>query len=55
MSTNTENSETPPAPQAPATVSPSAWLRMPVTLTIERWVLVAAGLAALILLLVALD
>ncbi|WP_439137250.1 hypothetical protein [Roseicyclus sp.] len=33
----------------------SAWLRETVTLSLPRWALVAAGLAALVLLLVALD
>jgi hypothetical protein len=36
-------------------VSPGAWLRTPVAITVERWVLVAAGFGALILLFVALD
>ncbi|MBF9048163.1 hypothetical protein LSUCC0031_13655 [Rhodobacterales bacterium LSUCC0031] len=33
----------------------SAWLRGDLTLTLPRWALVAVGLAAFILLLVALD
>jgi hypothetical protein len=33
----------------------SAWLRETVTLRLPRWALVAAGLAAFVLLLVALD
>jgi hypothetical protein len=54
MSTETETTETRPTAPAPA-FSTSDWLRAEVTLTLQRWMLVAAGFAAFVLVLVALD
>lgn len=50
-----DGQNTTPVAQGPKTVSVSDWLRTEVTLTVSRWMLVAGGLAALVLLLVALD
>jgi hypothetical protein len=52
--------DTPPTPDTPADTKAAApqamdWLRTPVTVTVPRWTLLAAGLAALVLLLIALD
>jgi hypothetical protein len=55
MPTHPNGSESPTDPHSPVPVSPATWLRTPVALTVERWVLVAAGVGALLLLLVALD
>jgi len=55
MDQNDPTPETQSRIQKPAEVSASTWLRTPITLTVERWMLVAAGIAAVVLLLVALD
>ena len=51
--TNEPTSQTEDTAASP--VSVEAWLRAPVTLTLQRWMLLAGGLAALVLPLVALD
>ncbi|MCU4652486.1 hypothetical protein N8I71_06560 [Roseibacterium sp. SDUM158016] len=55
MSDNAERSEAGTDTQTVIPVSASAWLRAPVALTVERWVLLTAALGAVILILVALD
>ena len=54
MSTETQTTETRPAAKTPA-FSTAEWLRAEVTLTLQRWMLVAAGFAAFVLVLVAFD
>lgn len=50
-----EEKTEPQAVSRSQTQDASAWLRETVTLRLPRWALVAAGLAAVVLLLVALD
>ena len=50
-----EEKTEPQAVSRSQTQDASAWLRETVTLRLPRWALVAAGLAAFVLLLVALD
>ncbi|GEM_PF-2903072 len=55
MSTNTQGSDARTEPHTPAPTTTVTWMRTPITVTVERWVPVAAGLGALLLVLLALD
>lgn len=55
MSTTPQGSETVTDTRGAGPVAPTTWLRTPITIAVERWVLVAAGFGALLLLLLALD
>jgi hypothetical protein len=55
MPTDTQSEELQSQVDTTKAVSPGAWLRTSVSLTLERWVLVAASAAALVLVLLALD
>lgn len=55
MGTDAPDPKSPDTGRAEAPVSVEAWLRAPVTLTLQRWMLLAAGLAGFVLVVLALD